>query len=198
MSEEKEIIDQSNTANAIESMLGLPTGSTLKRSAFTLTPMLTKAVVEKTEVLVRDGEMIEKYGELDKTDIVKAGISLEQLERDRFDIRRDSFDVKTIANGILAKLEQDLHEQIAPTPQMYMAASKMVDSLVNCIGRLDDMNRKMRQEEEFRSMSTVQDEGNGTKQMTTGMWIDFIDAVKEAPVQVAAPDPKIRDAKLIE
>ena len=198
MNEVEELPVPTNASAAIEAMLGLPAGSTLNRSSFKVNSMLAKTVVDKANVLVTDGDMIQKYSELDTSDMVKAGISLEQLERDRFDIRKDAFDIKTIAYGIMYKLYGDINEQIAPAPQMYMAASKMIDSLVNCIARLDEMNRKMRQEEEFRSMSSVQDEGNGTKQMTPDMWIDFIDAVKEAPVQVAVVDPKIQDAKIVE
>ena len=189
--------EQQNTASAIEALLNLPPGSTIKKDPFEVTPILTKGVQSKTAQLIKMNDVATEHTEMDSLDRVRYGVSLEQLENDKFEIRKDAFEVKTIARAILDKLFHDIRDQIGVSDRMYLAASKMIDSLNMCIAKLDDMNRKMRQEEEFKSISIGQTEENGTKQMTPDMWIDFIEAVKEKPEPVKIEDPNVQDATIV-
>lgn len=160
----------------IEALLNLSPGSTANITPNVATPILVKGVESKTKELVKQLDKSNTLISLPSAELVKNGIDIDQLEADRSLIRVESYEVYRIGKALLTKIYEDIKDQIGVSDKMYIACSKMLDSVNNSLIRLFDMNQKLRQDEEFKSIASSQvEDNNKTKMMTTDSWIEWIE-----------------------
>lgn len=164
--------------SGIESLLGLPQGSTAKISPHEAPAVLTKAVKAKTTQLDKDLKKIDTLKEtLSPADMVKGGLSIEMLELDKETIRNEAFEVYRIAKALLEKYKSDVDDRLDINDRMYLAGGKLVDSVVGSLDKLTNMIIRFKQEEEVKGLSVVGPDEGKQKEMSTDAFTNLIDMV---------------------
>ena len=179
--------------SSIERLLNIPEGSTVNTTPEAITPVLVDGVENKTKELVQRAENATALAELSKSDLVKSGISEEALEVDRNLIRNESFEVYRIGKALLVKLYDDVKDQIGVTDRMYASCAKLLDSVNSSLGKLFEMNQKLKQEEEMKGLALLGDDSDdSSRMMSPDQWMEFVEASVE-DVKVDDPTPTIPD-----
>jgi len=164
----------------LESAFGLTPGSLTNITPDNLTPILADNVKSKTNELTKQLKKHETLTDLPVAELVKNGISLEQLEDDRLMLRNEAFEIYRIGKALLMKLYKDVENQIGVNDRMYTACAKMLDSVNGSVIKLFEMNQKLKQDEEFKVIASVAgDDSDKSKTMSTQQWLDWVDAVKD-------------------
>lgn len=171
----------------LETLFGMPPGSMSNISLAKDTPLLVSSVNNKTKDLSKQLKTNDMLTSMPTAELVKTGISLDQLEDDRKMLRNEAFEVYRIGRALLNKLYSDLENQIGVNDRMWASAAKMLDSVNGSVMKLFDMNQKLKQDEEFRVIASNNPEDDGkTKNMTTEDWMAWVEAAKESEEPVAA------------
>ena len=105
-------------------------------------------------------------------------ITLEMLEKDKVDIRERAWSTYNIAEKILERYKHDLDNLIDVNDRMYTAGGKLIEAVTGSLDKLNNIIQKIRQEEEMRNLTVVQEDEQG-KVMTTSDWRTFIESVHE-------------------
>lgn len=179
----------------LENVFGLTPGSLSNLTPDDLTPVLADNVKTKTLELTKQLKKNDALVDMPSSELVKNGISLEQLEDDRKMLRNEAFEVYRIGKALLMKLYKDVENQIGVNDRMYTACAKMLDSVNNSVIKLFDMNQKLKQDEEFRAISMVSgDIDDKTKTMSTQQWIEWVEASKDDTHVASITQANIVDA----
>lgn len=148
--------------SSIEKLLGLEEGSTNNGIPANLVESLDNKTKEITEAFDKN----KTIQNLPPAEIIKTGITLDELEEDRKSIVKEAKMIYEISKKILHKLYDDMKDKIVTSDRMYDAASKLIASVIASNKALKDINTQYRQEEEMRRMSEIsikEDEVDGKK-----------------------------------
>jgi len=178
----------------IERLLGLPEGSTKNIDPSKAGEKLVKGVANKTNQLNKDLKKTETLEKMSNADLVKSGISIESLEKDKDTIRNEAFEVYRIAKSLLIKYQDDVDDRIDVDDRMYTAGAKLVDSVTGSLDKLTNMILRFKQEEDMKNLTLVGETEEGKKEMSPQGWIDFVDEVKDDEEDL----DNIQDAEIIE
>jgi len=63
--------------------------------------------------------------------------------------------------------------------RMWLAGGKMVDSVVGSLDKLTNMILKFKQEEELKNLTVLDENDDGSKEMTPGDWMNFVNEVRD-------------------
>ena len=133
----------------LETLFGMPPGSMSNISLDKDTPLLVNSVNNKTKDLSKQLKSNDLLTSMPTTELVKTGISLDQLEDDRKMLRNEAFEVYRIGRALLNKLYGDLENQIGVNDRMWASVAKMLDSVNGSVIKLFEMNQKLKQDEEY-------------------------------------------------
>lgn len=181
----------------LESLFDLPEGSMTTLTPDKVTPTLVDQVKLKTNDLNKQLKKTELLEEMPVSELVKTGITIDQLEEDKEMIRNETFEVYRIGKALLMKIYDDVKNQIGVNDRMYTACAKMLESVNTSLAKLFEMNQKMKQDAEFKSLtiSGMQDDGK-TKSMTPDDWMKWVEATKETDEPTALiPEGNIQDVE---
>lgn len=178
-------------ASGLESFLGIPIGSTpsakeLKETKATLEDIkesltTAKDVKNQTLQLQVAEKRVEVLEKLSGTDLVKFGLTPEQLELDKERIREESFKVYEIASKLLTRYSEEIENLVDVNDRMWASGAKLIDSLTGSLDKLANMTLKFKQEAQMNALMQpeVEDETNNEKDMSPKDWISFIEAVQD-------------------
>jgi hypothetical protein len=181
----------------LENLFDLPQGSMTNLTPDKVTPTLVDQVKLKTNDLNKQLKKTELLEDLPVSELVKTGLTLDQLEEDKELIRNETFEVYRIGKALLMKIYDDVHNQIGVNDRMYVACAKMLDSVNTSLAKLFEMNQKLKQDVEFKSLtvSGMQDDGK-TKSMTPDDWMKWVESTKNSDEPTALiPDTNIQDVE---
>ena len=164
--------------SGIERLLGLPEGST-EQGEKDVKELLAKGVQEKTKDLERQMNQLDTLDTMASSDLVKAGFSLESLERDKVTIRTEAFEVYRIAKTLLERYKEQIDGLVDVNDRMWLAGGKMIDSVVGSLDKLTNMILKFKQEEEMKNLTVLDENEDGSKEMSPDDWISFIKEVRD-------------------
>lgn len=184
--------------SGLERLLGLPEGSTQGADESEVAPTLSKGIKEKTTELEVKAKKVETLGDMAPSELVKNGLSMELLEQDKVTLRNEAFEVYQIAKTILNRFKEDIDERVDIGDRLYTAGGKIIDSVSGSLDRLNNMLIKFRQEEEIKGLAIIDEEDNGTKQMTPTDWNDFINSVHDEDNDDSKSITRIEDADIVE
>lgn len=184
--------------SALERLLGLPEGSTEGSDEKQVAPLLSKGVKNKTNELETRMKKVDALDDLAPSELVKSGLSMELLEQDKVTLRNEAFEVYRIAKSILERFKEDMDERVDIGDRLYTAGGKIIESVSGSLDKLSNMLIKFRQEEEMRSLSIVDENENGTKQMTPQDWMDFVNQVRSEDEDDDEPAGIVQDAEIID
>lgn len=137
--------------SSIEKLLGLEEGSTNAG----LPTSLANKIEEKTKELTDAMDKVTTIKNLPPSELLKTGMSLEELEDDRRQIVTEAKFIYDISKKLLQKMWDDIKDKIVVPDRMYDAASKLVASVTASNKSLRDINTQYRQEEEMRQMAEI-------------------------------------------
>lgn len=181
---------------ALEAQFNLPAGAMTDLSPDKLTSTLVDQVKIKTNDLSKQLKKTETLSDLPIPELVKCGLTIDQLEEDKELIRNETFEVYRIGKALLIKIYDDVKNQIGVNDRMYVACAKMLDSVNTSLAKLFEMNQKMKQDAEFKSLtvSGMQDDGK-TKSMTPDDWMQWVESAKVESDEPSAliPESNIKD-----
>lgn len=179
----------------LETLFQMPPGSFSSIEKDKVTNVLVNKVTQKTSALSDQLKTNDTLSNLPVPDLVKNGIDLDQLEQDRVLIRNEAFEVYRIGKALLTKLYNDVKDQIGVNDRMYTACSKMIDTVNNSLIRLFEMNQKLKQDEEFRALtSNVDGNQDGTRNMSTDEWMEWVEKAKELEDSTNNKSEHVQDA----
>ena len=181
----------------LETLFDLPQGSMTNLTPDKVTPTLVDQVKIKTNDLNKQLKKTEILEDMPVSELVKNGLTIDQLEEDKELIRNETFEVYRIGKALLMKIYDDVKNQIGVNDRMYTACAKMLDSVNTSLAKLFEMNQKLKQDAEFKSLtvSGMQDDGK-TKSMTPDDWMKWVESSKESEDPTALiSDVNIQDVE---
>lgn len=164
---------------SLETILNLPIGSMSNLTPDQITPIMVDQVKVKTNDLSKQLKKTETLSDLPVSELVKNGITIDQLEEDKHLIRNETFEVYRIGKALLMKLYDDVKNQIGVNDRMYLACAKMLDSVNTSLAKLFEMNQKMKQDAEFKAMTVSGMEEGTSKSMTPDDWMKWVESSRE-------------------
>jgi hypothetical protein len=164
--------------SGIERLLGLPEGST-EQGERDVKELLAKGVKDKTKELEKKATQLDTLDNMASSDLVKAGFTLESLEQDKVTIRTEAFEVYRIAKTLLERYKEQIDSLVDVNDRMWLAGGKMVDSVVGSLDKLTNMILKFKQEEELKNLTVLDENDDGSKEMTPGDWMNFVNEVRD-------------------
>ena len=192
--------NKSDEFSGIERLLGLPQGSTKKIDPNEAGKYLAKGVVKKTNSLDKELKKTGTLEKMAKVDLIKSGISVELLEKDKEKIRTEAFELYRIAKTLLDKYMEDVNDRIDVDDRMYSAGFKGIDSLSGTLDKLSNIILKFKQEAEFKEMASEETIDSNKKLMSPEQWTEFIEfSKKETEKSKEVKETRnIQDAEIIE
>lgn len=172
--------------SGLESFLGIPVGSTpsardIPKSTIKADLVIAKEVKSETAGLAHSLARIELAEKMTPSDIVKFGISVEDLENDKVRIREQAIKVHDIAMRLLARYEDEVNNLVDVNDRMWASGAKLIDSVTGSSDKLLNMALKLTQDAQMKSMMQPEAESEDTKEkdMSPSDWISFIEEVQE-------------------
>lgn len=161
----------------IESLLGLPKGSTQK-SEDELRPLLVNGVKQKTDALQKDVSRMQVLSEMKSPDLIKSGFDVETLEQDKIRLRTEAFEVYDISRALLERFKEQIDTAVNPSDRMWASGAKLIDSVTSSIDKLTGMILKFKQEEEMKGLAVISEEESANKSMSPDDWMAFVEKAK--------------------
>lgn len=168
--------------SAFEKLLNLPPGSTEGNDINKIVPVIAKGVKDTTEQLEKAVKRVDTLESMAPSELVKHGITMEVLEQDKIDIRERAWKTYNIAEKILERYNNDITRLVDVNDRMYTAGGKLIEAVTGSLDKLYNIVQKIRQEEEMKNLTVVQDTDSG-KVMTTADWRTFIETVSEDNIE---------------
>jgi len=182
--------------SGIETLLGLPVGSTKKIDPDKAGEHLAKGVNKRTTQLNKELKKTDTLEKMSSADLVKCGITLESLERDKETIRKDTFELYRVGKVLLDKYMADAEDRIDMDDRMYTAGFKGIDSLSGTLDKLGNMILKFKQDEQMNQLTLVGEDDDGKKEMNPRQWMDFVEESKKPDDEIKAEN--VQDAEIVE
>ena len=158
----------------LEKLLGIEPGSVSKIPEDKLVPNLIKNVNDKTEELSAKFEITsDKLTKIEKTN--ENLISLEELDNDRKNIIEQAKLIYEISLRLLKKLEKDISDKITSDPKLWASAGPLINAVNSNLKTLSDINTRYRQEEELRQLTSTDEKGDDSLNLTwdkIGDWLE--------------------------
>lgn len=177
--------------SGIERLLGLPEGSTQGSDPMRIAPVLSTGIKNKTNELAKKSTNLETLEDMPSSELIKAGLSLELLERDKVTIRTEAFEVYRIAKSILERFKQDIDDLVDVNDRMYASGGKLIESVTGSLDKLSNLVMKYKQDEEIKGITLVNANDDGSKDMSPQDWIAFVNQIQDNPLEEA------KDAEII-
>ena len=151
-------IDNDNIFSMAEEHLHLPLGST-KQGLLDNKQALSKGICDKTKELETKLKIIETKEKFNNISEYKK-FDISTLEEDKMKIRQESHEVYDISRKCLDALVHQLDDTIQPSEKLWIAVSKMINSITSSLYKLLNMTSRLRQEEELKGIEISNNEKN--------------------------------------